>query len=85
METYGLAKCVENEQYGTFSARGTEHPAVMKTKDLTLETDIIRTLPCPTCGAAIEEACELHSGALRTGPHRDRKLSAVEIVENQHP
>jgi hypothetical protein len=55
----------------------------MKTKELTLKQ--ILSVPCPTCGAATEEACELHTGALRNEPHRDRKLSAVEIVEKQHP
>jgi hypothetical protein len=31
-----------------------------KTKELTLKQ--ILSVPCPTCGAAIEEACELHTG-----------------------
>jgi len=53
----------------------------MKTKDLTPKQ--ILSVPCPTCGAAIKEACELYSGALRAEPHRDRKLSAAEAVEAQ--
>jgi len=28
-----------------------------------------------------EEACELQSGARRTEPHRDRKLSAAEAMD----
>jgi len=53
----------------------------MKTKELTLKQ--ILSVPCPTCGAATEEACELHTGARRTEPHRDRKLSAAEAVETR--
>ncbi len=51
----------------------------VKTKELTPKQ--LLSVPCPTCGAAIEEACELHTGALRTEPHRDRKLTAAEAVE----
>ena len=42
------------------------------------------SVPCPTCGAAIGEGCELHTGALRTEPHRDRKHSAADVVERKH-
>jgi hypothetical protein len=62
-----------------FSSCGTLHYMVVKTKELTLKQ--ILSVPCPTCGAATQEACELHTGALRTEPHRDRKLSAAEAVE----
>jgi hypothetical protein len=31
----------------------------------------------------IGEACELHNGAPRTEPHRDRKLSAAETMEKR--
>jgi hypothetical protein len=51
----------------------------VKTKELTPKQ--ILSVPCSTCGAAIGEACELHSGALRTEPHRDRRLTAAEAVE----
>jgi hypothetical protein len=60
---------------------GTLHYAVVKTKELTAKQ--ILSVPCNTCGAAIGEACELHTGALRTEPHRDRKLSAAEAVETK--
>jgi len=53
----------------------------VKTKELTPKQ--ILSVPCATCGAAIGEACELHTGALRTEPHRDRKLSAAEAVEKK--
>ena len=53
----------------------------MKTKELTRKQ--IQAVPCPTCAAAIDEPCELHSGALRTEPHRERKLSALDAVEAQ--
>jgi hypothetical protein len=51
----------------------------MKSKDLTPKQ--IHSVPCPTCAAGIDKPCELHSGALRIEPHRDRKLSAAEAVE----
>jgi hypothetical protein len=57
------------------------HYVVVKTKELTPKQ--IFSVPCPTCGAATGEACELQTGALRNEPHRDRKLTAVEAVETQ--
>ena len=53
----------------------------VKTKDLTPKQ--ILSVLCTTCGAAIGEACELNTGQLRTEPHRDRKLSAADAVENK--
>ena len=64
-----------------FSSYGRLYYAAVKTKELTLKQ--ILSVPCPTCGAAIKEACELHTGARRTEPHRDRKLSAAEAVETK--
>lgn len=55
--------------------------SAVKTKELTSEQ--ILSVPCATCGAAIGEVCELHTGAPRTEAHRDRKLSAAEAVETQ--
>lgn len=57
------------------------HHAKVKSKELTPEQ--ILSVPCTTCGAAVGEVCELHTGAPRTEPHRDRKLSAAEAVETQ--
>jgi len=70
---------VRNEQYWTFLRSSTVHYKVVKTKELTSRQ--VLSVPCITCGAAIGERCELHTGALRTEPHRDRKLSATEAVE----
>jgi len=53
----------------------------MKIKELTPEQ--VLSVPCTTCGAAIGEVCELHTGAPRTEPHRDRKLTAAEAVEKK--
>jgi hypothetical protein len=53
----------------------------VKTKELTPKQ--ILSVPCTTCGAAIGEVCELHTGDPRTEPHRDRKLSAAEAVETE--
>jgi hypothetical protein len=63
------------------SSCGTVHYVAVKTKELTKKQ--VLSVPCPTCGAATEEACELHTGALRNEPHRDRKLSAAEAVEKR--
>jgi hypothetical protein len=66
------------EQYSSF---GTFHHGTVKTKELSRKQ--IHAVPCPTCAAAIDEPCELHSGALRTEPHRERKLTAADAVEAQ--
>jgi hypothetical protein len=75
----------------TFKMSNIEHSCIgeklqylgMKTSELTAIQ--ILSVPCPTCGAATGDACELHTGALRTGPHRDRKLSSAEAVEMMAP
>jgi hypothetical protein len=36
------------------------------------------SVPCPTCGAAPGQKCELNSGQPRTAPHRDRRLEAAD-------
>ena len=61
---------------------GKLHDAGVKTRELTAEQ--ILSVPCTTCRAAIGEDCELHTGAQRTEPHRDRKLSAADAVEVEH-
>jgi len=38
-------------------------------------------VPCPRCGVATGKACVELSGALRAGPHVDRRLAAIEAVE----
>jgi hypothetical protein len=53
----------------------------MKTKELTAKQ--ILSVPCPTCGAATDEACELQTGVPRYEPHRTRKLSAAGAIEDE--
>lgn len=53
----------------------------MKKKDLTPEQ--VCSVPCPTCGAAAGEGCELHSGTARNEPHVERKFAAIEAIERQ--
>jgi hypothetical protein len=53
----------------------------MRMKELTSRQ--LFSVPCPRCGAATGNICELHSGGLRFEPHLDRKLSAVETVERK--
>jgi hypothetical protein len=57
----------------------TLHDLLVKTRELTPKQ--ILSVRCITCGAAIGEVCELHTGAPRTEPHRDRKLTAADAVE----
>ena len=63
------------------SGCGTSHHLALKTKELSGKQ--ILSVPCTICGAAIKEPCKLNTGALRTEPHRDRKLSAAEAVEQK--
>ena len=57
------------------------HYVKMKKKDLTAKQ--LSSVPCPTCGAVPGERCVLHSGALRSEPHVNRKLSAAEAIETK--
>lgn len=57
------------------------HYLEVKSKELTARQ--VLSVPCATCGASVGEACELHSGALRTEPHRERKLTAAEAAETR--
>ncbi|MGD0469090.1 MAG: hypothetical protein ABSA54_12005 [Terriglobales bacterium] len=76
-----MANVLKMSNIEHFPACGKLHYVLVKTKELTPKQ--ILSVPCPTCGAAIEEDCELHTGALRTEPHRDRKLSAAEALETK--
>jgi hypothetical protein len=58
-----------------------EHCMMRLVKATDLTPKQILAVPCNTCGAAIGEVCELNTGAPRTEPHRDRKLSAAEAAE----
>lgn len=40
----------------------------------------IQAVPCPTCGAEPGEKCELNSGQPRIEPHRDRRLTAEDLL-----
>jgi hypothetical protein len=81
MKDCRLANVLKMSNIEHFSRFGTLHHVAVKTRELTRKQ--ILSVPCLTCGAATEEACELHTGALRTEPHRDRKLSAAEAVETK--
>jgi CRP/FNR family transcriptional regulator, cyclic AMP receptor protein len=54
----------------------------MKKKELT--TKQMSSVRCPTCGVAAGQRCVLHSGAPRSEPHVDRKLSAIEAIETRN-
>jgi hypothetical protein len=38
---------------------------------------------CPTCGVAAGKRCHLHSGSTCIEPHLDRKLCAIEALEQK--
>ncbi len=50
-------------------------------RELTLKQ--LTAVPCPACGVAPGKRCLLHSGAPRSEPHVDRKLSAAEAIETK--
>jgi hypothetical protein len=81
MNPADLANVFKMSNIEHLSSCGTVHYVAVKTKELTRKQ--VLSVPCPTCGAATDEACELQTGALRTEPHRDRKLSAAEAVETK--
>jgi hypothetical protein len=74
-----LANVLKMSNIGHFPAVERCIMSVVKTRDLTREQ--IVSVPCPTCGAAAKEPCELNTGAPRTEAHRDRKLCAADAVE----
>jgi hypothetical protein len=43
----------------------------------------LSSVPCPTCGVAAGERCHLHSGSPPFEPHLDRKLCAIEALEQK--
>ena len=47
--------------------------------ELTLEQCC--SVACPECGVPAGKRCLLHSGALRSEPHIDRRLYAAEEIE----
>jgi hypothetical protein len=53
----------------------------MRMRNLTLKQ--LTAVPCPTCGVAPGMRCLLHSGAPRSEPHVDRRLSAAEAIETK--
>jgi hypothetical protein len=81
-----MGKCRPSERLlrgvfkiGQFRSSALSHSVTMKRKELTPEQ--VSSVPCPTCGVAIGKGCVLHSGALRSGPHVDRKFAAGEAIE----
>jgi hypothetical protein len=57
------------------------HYVVMKIRPLT--KDQLLSVPCPTCGAAIKEPCQLTSGYRRNEPHRNRKFNSADALQAQ--
>ncbi len=53
----------------------------MRMNDMTPE--LFLSVLCPTCKVASGNRCLSYSGGLRTEPHIDRKLSAIEAVETK--
>jgi len=53
----------------------------MRMRDLTPTQ--LSSVRCPTCGVPAGEGCVLHSGALRSESHVDRKLAAAGAIETK--
>jgi len=53
----------------------------MKKSELTPEQ--VSSVTCPTCGVPAGKCCVLHSGAVRTESHVDRKFAAIEAIEKK--
>jgi len=66
-------------QNGTDFPQFLEYSPKVRLKDLTPKQ--VSSIPCPTCGVPAGEQCLLQSGALRSAPHIERKLSAAEALE----
>ena len=62
------------------SSRMSHHPNGLSNRP-TLEQ--IHAVPCVTCGAQAGEKCELHSGQPRIEPHRDRRLTAKDLLSSE--
>jgi len=79
-----LAKSVVNGM-GEFDSKLTTrdrmalHAVTMKKSQLAPKES--STVPCPSCGVAAGMRCISYSGAVRTEPHVERKLAAIEAVE----
>ena len=52
----------------------------MKIKEL--KSEQLFSVPCPTCGAAVGQPCQLIGAGTRNAPHIDRKYEVAEAVEN---
>ena len=53
----------------------------VKVKKSELTPKQVASVSCPTCGVAAGQRCVLHSGAMRSEPHVERKLAAIGAVE----
>jgi hypothetical protein len=64
-----------------FQIHTSPHNVQMRTPNLTSKQ--LFSVDRPACGAAAGDRCRLHSGFQPSEPHLDRKLSAIEILENK--
>ena len=68
-------------QIELFQGRIPSHNIRMRMEELTPKE--LSSVRCPTCGVAAGERCRLHSGSPCFEPHLDRKLSAIEFLEQK--
>src|SRR5450432_1614347 len=57
------------------------HNISMRMVELTLNE--LYSVRCPICGVAAGERCHLHSDSTSIEPHLDRKLCAIEALEQK--
>jgi hypothetical protein len=62
---------------------GCIHLYSVKMRKSELTPKQLKSVSCPTCGAAIGQRCELHSGGLRSESHVARKFAALEAFEKK--
>jgi hypothetical protein len=65
----------------TVSGAVSSHDNSMRMVELTSKE--LCAVRCPTCGVAAGERCHLHSGSTCLEPHLDRKLCAIEALEQK--
>jgi hypothetical protein len=59
------------------------HHIKMEKKNLT--EDQVFSVCCPTCGVSVGEPCIWNSGGLSLGPHLNREMSALKLIERGKP
>jgi hypothetical protein len=63
----------------TPKARSARSAKKKASREAELRLTQVLSVRCPTCSAPAGETCKLGTGLPRTGPHRDRRLTAKDL------